>query len=540
MGSEPVRHGVLEAVKSPAFWRRATPYLIGAFFALGALRGLDGGNPIHSDAPRHALNGAMIHDFLRSGRLGDPLGFARDYYGRLPAISIPYHPPLFPAVEALSYAVFGVNLGAARLTVAVAVLACAVLLFRLVEATHGSWALAAAVSVCFLSLPPSRFLAGDVMLEFPALAFTLGALLCLCDLPRRYGWRQALGFALLAGAAVWTKQQTVSLGLVPFLCVALGGGWRLLKEKPLWVSSALLAALVLLLLRLPVPETFRGYANEVPVHRLGWLLSHHVSYYLPMYVRDFGLPAALFVGGAAALALVRRLWKDAPPGDVLYLAWVLGLALFLLLIGKVDDRYPFLAYPALVALGVLGLSRLSGLVGGARWAAAVPVAAAVVALAFHLRSPVPTMSGPAQAAEYVVRHSANRVLYCGQADGAFVFAVRAQTSYPGAEVVRGDRMPAADFAPDKVEAFARRHGIEYIVLEDNGTPRPWSALWGSPPASVVLEEEMPLRAYPHVLFNGTLRIYRFTDPSRTPEPIEQRPLVGEPPPPAPGRREAAP
>ena len=52
---------------------------------------------------------------------------------------------------------------AARLAVALAVWACAVLLYRLVEVTHRSRLLAALTVVAFLSLRSSRFLANDVV-----------------------------------------------------------------------------------------------------------------------------------------------------------------------------------------------------------------------------------------------------------------------------------------------------------------------------------------------------------------------------------------
>ncbi len=58
-------------------------------------------------------------------------------------------------------------------------------------------------------------LANEVMLELPSLTFVLGALYCLRDLKREYALRRGLFFAVLAGAAVWTKQHAVFLGLVP-------------------------------------------------------------------------------------------------------------------------------------------------------------------------------------------------------------------------------------------------------------------------------------------------------------------------------------
>ena len=96
------------------------------------------------------MNGALIHDYFASGKLGSPIHFAQQYYERLPATSIPYHPLLFPAFEAGCYALFGVNLVAARIAIAITVFACGVLLFKLIKAIYGSAVLAAAGTVAWV------------------------------------------------------------------------------------------------------------------------------------------------------------------------------------------------------------------------------------------------------------------------------------------------------------------------------------------------------------------------------------------------------
>ena len=186
-----------------------TPYLLAVLFALLSLRGLESRNIVDTDAARHAMNGAFVHDLLLSGRIAHPIAYGKEYYGRLPALSMPYHPPLFPAIEALFYFVFGVNLLAARLAVALAVAVCTVLLYRLFAATHHSDVLALCATVTVLSLWNSQLVATDVMLEFPAMAFALAALYCLRDAGREYPLDRALLFATLGAAAVWTKQFAV-------------------------------------------------------------------------------------------------------------------------------------------------------------------------------------------------------------------------------------------------------------------------------------------------------------------------------------------
>src|SRR6476646_4332839 len=46
-----------------------------------------------SDAPRHALNGVFVRDMLAAFPWRDPVGFAMQYYGRYPALTILFYPP---------------------------------------------------------------------------------------------------------------------------------------------------------------------------------------------------------------------------------------------------------------------------------------------------------------------------------------------------------------------------------------------------------------------------------------------------------------
>src|SRR6478752_6610089 len=69
-----------------------------------------------SDAPRHALNGAFIMDFIRDFPVRHPAAWAMDYYIRYPSLTILFYPPLFYVFEAVFYALFGVSHAVAQFT----------------------------------------------------------------------------------------------------------------------------------------------------------------------------------------------------------------------------------------------------------------------------------------------------------------------------------------------------------------------------------------------------------------------------------------
>ena len=67
------------------------------------------GNFWWSDAPRHALNGAFVLDFVQQWPVDDARRWAVDYYLKYPALTILFYPPLFYGVEAVVFAVPGVE-----------------------------------------------------------------------------------------------------------------------------------------------------------------------------------------------------------------------------------------------------------------------------------------------------------------------------------------------------------------------------------------------------------------------------------------------
>lgn len=180
---------------------RITPWLLGAVVCVLSIRGAWDGGILETDAARHVMNGAFIHDLLRDGGFRHPVRYAELYYSRLPALSLPYHPPLFPALEAVAFSLVGVKSAVACALVAMAAGASAVLLFRLVLVTHLSALLAALAVVAVFSLSWARLLSMQVMLEIPALAFSLGALAAVVTPERMRSTKNGVLFGLLAGAA---------------------------------------------------------------------------------------------------------------------------------------------------------------------------------------------------------------------------------------------------------------------------------------------------------------------------------------------------
>ena len=516
------RH-VTAATSAPHSLARYAPYALAAFFMVWGLRGATSSDIVLTDAARHAMNGAYVHDLLRQGLLTAPVEFGKDYYSRLPALSLPYHPPLFPIFESLFFSVMGVNVLAARLAVATAVAGCVLLFYRLVLATHGSNLLAVCATVTFFSLRLAQWVANDVMLEFPALTFVLAALYCLRGLDREYPLRRGVTFSLLAGAAVWTKQQTVFLGLVPFFYIIISRRWRLLADKTLWLSSVLFALLVISLMTLSMMFNWAGIDQVTRGNGVVAVFFRNLGIYITSFRQWFGAIPAVLVGVVFLLLLFApgRRRPATASGNDLYLAWIGSSFLVLLLMDAYEDRYLFFLCPAFVVIAYAAVFHFCRWVLPPAHAWYLPLGVAASALIFNLNASAAFMHGPAEVAKTIIKPGNVRVLYCGRTNGSFIFAVRSLDPQLRTLVIRGDKLPANVFTPSELESFAHRYGINYIVLErttitPKGWTTPWDQLRASPAPSMILEREVPLVSSDPE-FIGDLRVYRFNNPSENPE-----------------------
>jgi 4-amino-4-deoxy-L-arabinose transferase-like glycosyltransferase len=488
-----------------------SPYLLAVFFTLSALRGVSSTDVIDTDAARHAMNGAFIYDMVRGGHLGHPLEYSRQYYSHLPALSMPYHPPLFPAMESLFYAAFGVNLLGARLAVATSAGLCSLLLYKLVHATLDSRIIAACVTLTTWSLWTSQVVARDVMLECPSMVFALAALYCARDLDG-YTMRRALFFAIFAVAAVWTKQHAVFVGAVPLLQAVFSQRWKLFRKSPIWVSSAIFGAGVLALTS--VAKQFNRTGLSLVTTSAGdtyGSLAQTMPDYFRWVISDVkGLPGVFAVGTIAAFLVLLRKPNPRLGGLGLYAAWIVAMSAVLMILRVASPRYLFFIFPAAITIGYILLIRAFSSLWEERRAAFAVAGFAFVWFVAGFFVPVEFLRGPAASAAVVVQGSPTRVVYAGDADGNFTFAVRSLDSQLQTTVIPGEKLPPTTFEPKALEAFCHQFGIDWVILENGAYPHAWSNLRNAMPASLQLERSIPLESSRLRWTTGTIDIYRFT------------------------------
>jgi hypothetical protein len=365
------------------------------------------------------------------------------------------------------------------------------------------------------------------MLEFPSLVFVLAALYCIRHLERGYPLGRALLFGVFTAAAMWTKQHAVFLALVPVFWILLSRRWGMLLRTGMWISSAITVASVAGLVLLSMPFNHAGtnrVSTSVPsfVWNLGW----NVRYYREWLGRNvLGLPV-VFAVCALAVYLFTRHRRPAREFPLkLYFAWLLSVPVVLLLVSAASGRYLIYLFPAVITLGYLMLWEGCSCLWGERRASYILAGFAAAWFAAGSFAPLDYLRGPAQAAAFVAKDGPTRVLYAGEADGNFIFALRSLDPSLRSVVVPGDKLQPPTFQPAALERFCRTYGIRWVVFE-NGTTNPhkWDALSDRQAPSMRLERSIPMETSRSRWQGYKIDIYRFDGPVDPPGGVLKLPV----------------
>jgi hypothetical protein len=419
-----------------------------------------------SDAPRHALNGIFVLDLLRDWPWDAPRQWAEDYYLRFPALSILFYPPLFSALLALAYSLFGFSHATAQGLVScfhLLLLAGTFVLAR--RWLPPAYAVGAALALG--AAPEVAYWGRQVMLDIPAYAWLVWAAVCFLrwldtDRPR---W--LYGTLALYLAALYTKQ-TVLFAALPMLIALLERRGLAGLANPRVALAVLVFGLGLIPLALLQGE-FGGVNTASALGSARDDLSRASlaawTYYAALVPRQLGWPVAALAVVYLAGVLVRPAWR-IPRGDLGFLlAWLAVGYLFFSFIMVREPRHdltvllplPIFAALALRQVFAAAPERLRPLGG----AAALLLGTGSLVWSI-LAYPPQVVSGYRELALLVAERSPPRswVLFSGYRDGAFIFNLR-HTGRGDLGVLRADKLLLR-------VAIERERGVEVVAIDRAG------------------------------------------------------------------------
>lgn len=455
--------------------------LLAAAAALYATSPLDGAF-WWSDAPRHGLNGIFLKDVLVHLPVSAPKRFAIDWYVQYPALTILFYPPLFYAVSAPAFLLFGESHAVAQAMVALHAFGLGLGMVALARL----WlppAAALAAALLLLALPEIGLWGRQVMLEIPALCWLVWAAAFAVGHARRGGTaRLSLSAGCLA-AALWTKLSMVFAAPALGLVLVAGRGVALLRDRRTWFVALGFAAALAPLVAL---TALFGQANVQSVVEIadtaasrrtlaGWL------WYARGLPGMVGWPVLGLAAVGLAASLAGRVGTWARGERAMLLAWFVLCYLALSFVELKEARHGVILLVPVAIWAASGLVWLLGLAAPARRAAPA-LAALLAALALPaslLLKPVPRVDGYREAA---LRAAAlappdSAVLFSGKRDGSFVFSMRTASGRPDLVTIRADKVLLSvavrrelgvgqrDYDEERILERIRALGVSVVVAQ---------------------------------------------------------------------------
>jgi 4-amino-4-deoxy-L-arabinose transferase-like glycosyltransferase len=435
-----------------------------------------------SDAPRHALNGVFLADMLRAMPLHHASDWAMQYYVKYPALTILFYPPLFYVICVPFYLLFGVS-HAVALTV---VLLHDTALGAGMYALSRRWLrveIAIATGLAIMLAPVMAFWGRQVMLDIPALAFGVWAMVVL----RRHGETGRPGplylGVFLVLCAVYTKLNLAFLTIPAAIAIICARGVRAVaRDRHAWIAAALfvLGMLPVVWLTLHFGKTNVQSAAGIADSRMARTSLANWLFYATRLPAQLGWPLFGCALLAPVVASIRRTVAPFTRSDVaMLIAWfVVGYLMF----SAIDLKSPRFTTPilppVLIAAGLTVQWLLPARAASAGFAAALVAATAAITFA---TDPVPRVSGYREAADWIARAAPPDavVLFSGERDGSFVFNMRAERTRQDIYTVRADKIllkvavrrtlgvKQEALTTDQIAERLDKLGVSYVVAQSN-------------------------------------------------------------------------
>jgi len=433
-----------------------------------------------SDSPRHALNGVFVKDLV-STMPADPKAWAMQYYVKYPALTILFYPPLFYAISAPFYAVFGVSQATGIVVVMLHYFALSLGLYVLARRWTGA-VTAIAIGLSVMAAPGVALWGRQVMLEVPSLAFAVWAMVAL----QRYGESRkpwlVYASAFLLVCAVWTKLNAAFLFVTLALTILASQGFGTFKNKHVWFAAILS---VIGLIPIAVLTLKFGGANVQSVTGIadaavardsvaGWTwYARHLPELIwwPLLVLAVLTPV-LAIAGVIKTGLSR---VDA----VLLASWFVVGYLALSYIDLKESRHALLILPPVLISAGIVLPKLFQMRRLGEFAFfTVVIATGLFTWQF---APSPLIGGYREAAQWIAGHAPPNaiVVFSGKRDGSYVFNMRSMENRRDISTIRSDKLllsisvrrelgvKESLMSESEIADMLDRDGVSYVVAEDN-------------------------------------------------------------------------
>lgn len=423
-----------------------------------------------SDACAHGMNGVFLYDFFRSMPLTHIYDFALKYYGRYPGISIPYHPPFFPLLEAFFFFLFGISVVTARVAVVFFSLIAIVFWYKLIRSIYNE-EIAFFSGILLITTPSIVLMSRDAMLEMPALAMVILSSYFLhnsIDLDKK---GHLYYCALCLGLSIWTKQTTVFMLPLFLSYIILRKKYDILykKEGILSIIIIIIISVSLMLITFKFAEyNIVQVVSDTKYYGFTKSSASNFLYYVKALPRILTVPLLVLSCFSIALILLRRNLKKG----LFFLLWIFWAYVLITYISVKGVRYAYFWVPPFCLFASLIYTEFKLKFRRIDFSTLIILCLCIFQFIVSYRSNAPFIEGYEKAAKFVTRNlKGDAVLIGGYFYGNFIFNLRKHDPEGKLIALRTDKVLSNPFISkdgekeDVYELF-EDYGIKYIVFEN--------------------------------------------------------------------------
>ena len=412
-----------------------------------------------ADAPRNALNGAFVKDFVAAHPVHGPVEWAIDYYLKRPALTIMFYPPLFYMTEAIVFALLGVSHFTAQLTVSLFVLLLGASAYTLSRLLLPRWA-ALGAALLVIGTPEAAVWGRQVMLDLPAYGLIVTSAVCLT----RYVTQGRPAAIYLTGlfllAAIYTKYNAGFIAPAFAVTFIMAKGRAALRDRHALLAGALtiggLLPAIIILRQFGAGNvaSVSGLQGTLPLNTLAcWL------FYIKALPEQMGWLTVL-LGTCGIVMMFRRIslpehrWTHA-----LLLTWLVTGYVFFTLISVKETRHSLMILLPLAIGAPMFLRAVLPKSLGDAAGLALGAGSLLYTLIFN---PVPRIAGYQNIASYLAVNVPQNgvVVYSGYRDGNLIFDLAITTGRPDIRIIRLDKLLLS------VPAGERRRGVQQTNYDE--------------------------------------------------------------------------
>lgn len=430
---------------------------------------------MQGDMSRYIMNGVYFHDLLFKDFPSTikPLEHASRYFAKYPALSLGHHPLFLAIAEVPFYALFGISIFSARITILFFLVLAAISWFALIKSIYNDF-IGLLSTALFVTTPFIINYTQIVMSEIPTLSLIVLSAYIFHLYCQTEKTRYLMIFVITVTCSVYAKHVAIFMFPVFFIYFLVKKG-----IKKLFSKEIILAGIVIFILLLPlvfITLKFSQFNVAGVMHKsttFSRFLSSKILYHIQaIWTYHLTLPVVVLSFISICVSIYR---KDKRA--VLFLLWIVSCYLLMTYLGSTRPRDSIYWIPAfsLFAATLIDFFQYRFWKVFATALLIILVGYQVV-VAYNIEPEY--VDGYEEAAKYVVENrKGESVLYQEIEDtGYFIFFVRKHDPEQDLIVLRTDKILATSKMYSVVEErinsreqiyeILQKYGVGYVVVED--------------------------------------------------------------------------